>query len=121
MFCCIFLSVKQQLFCVLGVLAEVFFEKMISHSERLLDLCVKGLKAEVCVNCSAAGSGHFISHYPCVVSLWSRIVKVLCLRVVFTPQPLRAVGYCFHPWCPDGRAGGQAGGKKFVWAVSQKP
>ena len=24
---------------------------------------------------------------------------------VFTPQPLRAVGYCFHPWCPDGRAG----------------
>ena len=24
----------------------------------------------------------------------------------------------FHPWCPDGRAGG---GKKFVRAVSQKP
>ena len=24
----------------------------------------------------------------------------------------------FHPWCPDGRAGG---GKKFVWVVSQKP
>ena len=27
-------------------------------------------------------------------------------------------GYCFHPWCPDGRAGG---GKKVVRAVSQKP
>ena len=20
-------------------------------------------------------------------------------------------GYCFHPWCPDGRVGGQAAGK----------
>ena len=31
---------------------------------------------------------------------------------------LQILGYCFHPWCPDGRAGG---GKKFVRAVSQKP
>ena len=23
---------------------------------------------------------------------------------LITPQPS---GYCFHPWCPDGRAGGQ--------------
>ena len=38
--------------------------------------------------------------------------------LIFTPQPLWAVGYCFHPWCPDGWAGG---GKKFVRAVSQKP
>ena len=27
-------------------------------------------------------------------------------------------GYCFHPWCLDGRVGG---GKKFVRVVSQKP
>ena len=26
--------------------------------------------------------------------------------------------YCFRSWCPDGWAGG---GKKFVWAISQKP
>ena len=26
----------------------------------------------------------------------------------FTPQPLRAVGYCFHPWCPGGRAVGKS-------------
>ena len=25
----------------------------------------------------------------------------------FSKMPLRAVGYCFHPWCPDGRAGGR--------------
>ena len=38
-----------------------------------------------------------------------------------TPQPLRAVGYCFHAWCPDGWAGIRAGdGKKFVRAISQK-
>ena len=24
--------------------------------------------------------------------------------IVFTPQPS---GYCFHPWCPDGRSGRQ--------------
>ena len=30
----------------------------------------------------------------------------------------RLNAYCFHPWCLGGRSGG---GKKFVWAVSQKP
>ena len=30
---------------------------------------------------------------------------------------INAFFYCFHPWCPDARAGG----KKFVRAVSQKP
>ena len=37
---------------------------------------------------------------------------------LFTPQPLRAVGYCFHPWCPDERAGvlssGQGGWREKV-------
>ena len=33
---------------------------------------------------------------------------------VFTPQPLRAVGVLFLP-----KVSGWAGGKKFVWAVSQ--
>ena len=37
--------------------------------------------------------------------------------VVFTPQPLRALGYCLHPCYLDRRAGG---GKEFVRAVSQK-
>ena len=32
-------------------------------------------------------------------------------NAIFTPQPLRAVGYCFHPWCPDGRASGRVGGQ----------
>ena len=27
----------------------------------------------------------------------------------FYPTALK--GYCFHPWCPDGRASGQAGGR----------
>ena len=40
------------------------------------------------------------------------------ILAIFTPEPLRVVGYYFHPWCPDGRAGG---GKKFVLPVSRKP
>ena len=28
------------------------------------------------------------------------------LFLVFTPQ-----GYCFHPWCPDGRVGGRPVGR----------
>ena len=41
----------------------------------------------------------------------------------FLPRsPEGLSGYCFHPWCPDGRAGVRAGGrKKFVQAVYQKP
>ena len=35
---------------------------------------------------------------------------------IFTPQPLRTVGVFFSPM-----VSGWAGGKKFVWAVSQKP
>ena len=35
---------------------------------------------------------------------------------IFTRSPEGLSGSCFHPWCPDGRAGG---GKKFVRA--QKP
>ena len=32
------------------------------------------------------------------------------------------LGYYFHQWCPDGRAGGRVGGgKKIVRLVSQKP
>ena len=43
------------------------------------------------------------------------------LQLLLTGQPISSyglLGYCFHPWCPDGRAGGR---KKFVGAVSQKP
>ena len=48
---------------------------------------------------------------------------VFHLGPLFTPHILS--GYCFHPWCPDGRAGVRAGsrvgaGKKFVTSVSQK-
>ena len=38
---------------------------------------------------------------------------------IFTPQPLRAVEYCFHPWCLDGWVGCRW--EKFDRAVSQKP
>ena len=38
---------------------------------------------------------------------------------IFTPQPLRAVGYCFHSWCPDGQAGGQAAGKVCLGCISE--
>ena len=38
---------------------------------------------------------------------------------VFTPQPLRAVGYCFHPWCPDGQLGGRAVRKFFLAVISE--
>ena len=33
---------------------------------------------------------------------------IVDFATVFTPQPLRAVGYYFHPWCLDG---GQTAGK----------
>ena len=37
---------------------------------------------------------------------YSVLVKYV-VQLLFTPQPLRAVGYCFHPWCPDGWVGGR--------------
>ena len=42
--------------------------------------------------------------------------------VLFIPHiPSGLLGYCFHPWCPDGLAGGGRGGRgKFVQAVSKK-
>ena len=48
-----FFSVKQQLFVILGLLSELYFEKMITHSDRLLDLYMKALKQEVpaCFDC----------------------------------------------------------------------
>ena len=53
-----------------------------------------------------------------------KIRYLACTDVVFTPQPLRAVGVLFSPmvsgWA-GGRAGGRAAGKEFVRAVSQKP
>ena len=27
---------------------------------------------------------------------------------------IRDIVFCFHPWCPDGRAGGQAGGRREI-------
>ena len=42
-----FVLVKSQLFRVLGVLAEVFFDKMLDHHNRLLDIYMKSLKQEV--------------------------------------------------------------------------
>ena len=53
----------------------------------------------------------------------SKVFKLLAVyfkeiaQTVFTPQPLRAVGVLFSPMAP----GWVGGGKKFVWAVSQKP
>ena len=32
---------------------------------------------------------------------------------VFYPTALKS-GYCFHPWCPDGRAGGRVGGRREI-------
>ena len=43
----VFALVKSQLFRVLGVLAEVFFDKMLDHHSRLLDIYMKSLKQEV--------------------------------------------------------------------------
>ena len=28
---------------------------------------------------------------------------------MFIPQPEKSLGYCFHPWCPAGRAFGRSG------------
>ena len=54
-----------------------------------------------------------LSEKKVINSVWD--YKMKCC--IFTPLPLKTVGYCFHQRCPDGRVGG---GKKFVWAVSQK-
>ena len=51
------------------------------------------------------------SRFPCVSSLnVSYLFFLQFLKIIFNPQLLRAVGYCFHPLCPDGRAGGHPGG-----------
>ena len=41
--------------------------------------------------------------------------------VFFTPQSLRAVGVLFSPMVSRWVSGWACSGKKFVWAVSQKP
>ena len=46
---------------------------------------------------------------------WYNIEFIESVLYIFTPQPLRPVGYCFHPWFLF-----LGGGKKFVRAVSQK-
>ena len=57
-------------------------------------------------------------------SIKVRQIFSFVIHLVFTPQPLRAVGVLFSPmvsgWA-GGRAGGWAAGKEFVRAVSQKP
>ena len=46
------------------------------------------------------------------------------IRVLLTPQPIRAVGVFFSPmvsgWAGGHPGGWAGGGKKFVWAISQK-
>ena len=44
-------------------------------------------------------------------------MKIPHRHFIFTPQPFRAVGVFFLPMV----SGLVGGGKKFVWAVSQKP
>ena len=51
-------------------------------------------------------------------ALRSGILRNAFIKTFGVFLPHSPVGYSFHPWCPDGRAGG---GKKFVRAVSQKP
>ena len=38
--------------------------------------------------------------------------KALFILTIFYPTDLKGCrGYCFHPWCPDGRAGVLSGGR----------
>ena len=45
--CGIIIVVKQIIYNLLGVLSEIYPEKMINYSERLIDLFMRTLKQEV--------------------------------------------------------------------------
>ena len=76
------------------------------------------------------GSNHFIftlqnfakyiTHPVCLLTCSQHISKTTARMIITFLGSIRSVTrkYCFHPWCPDGRAGG---GKKFVRVVSKKP
>ena len=50
------------------------------------------------------------------------ICMIVCAWAsVFTPQTLRAVGVLLSPMVSGWASVRAVGGKKFVWAVSQKP
>ena len=60
------------------------------------------------------------NHVACIFGgigfdLYSFLQGQMGLLILFSPQPvkpLRVLGYCFHPWSPDGWAGGRLGGGK---------
>ena len=56
----------------------------------------------------------------CIMEQLHLIIRVFCLKLyqcLLTQQPLKPVGYCFHPWHLDGQVSGR---KKLVLPVSQK-
>ena len=39
--------------------------------------------------------------------------QLAMVAILFLPHsPKGLLGYCFHPWCLDGRPGGRAGGRR---------
>ena len=52
---------------------------------------------------------------------WSPLNFFFFLNIIFTPQPLRAVGVLFSPLVSGWMGGRAGGGKKIVRSISRKP